>query len=173
VGLAKSGKLPNDIPASPSQTYKNNGWLGMGDWLGTGRIANSRKKHRSFEEARKFVRSLRFNSGKEWHIYAKSDQRPSDIPTNPHRTYRDSGWSGMGNWLGSWTVSNALREFRPFQEARNFTRTLNLRTWNDWVSFVKSGRLPNDIPSNPDKTYRETGWAGMKDWLESDAEHVD
>jgi len=30
----KSGKKPEDIPASPEKTYKEDGWKGMGDWLG-------------------------------------------------------------------------------------------------------------------------------------------
>jgi hypothetical protein len=35
----KSGRKPADIPYKPSRTYKNE-WKGMGDWLGTGRIAD-------------------------------------------------------------------------------------------------------------------------------------
>ena len=33
----------------------------MGDWLGTGTIANQQKEYRSFEDAREFVHSLKFN----------------------------------------------------------------------------------------------------------------
>jgi hypothetical protein len=35
----ESGKKPNDIPANPDNVYGNDGWSGMGDWLGTGRVA--------------------------------------------------------------------------------------------------------------------------------------
>jgi hypothetical protein len=31
---AKSSKKPADIPALPSRTYANDGWVGWGDWLG-------------------------------------------------------------------------------------------------------------------------------------------
>ena len=27
--------------------------------------------------------------------------RPTDIPSNPQKTYADKGWSGMPNWLGT------------------------------------------------------------------------
>jgi hypothetical protein len=32
-----SGRKPNDIPSAPDRIYANDGWAGMGDWLGTGR----------------------------------------------------------------------------------------------------------------------------------------
>ena len=37
--MPRLGRLPADIPASPSRTYADKGWKGMGDWLGTGNIA--------------------------------------------------------------------------------------------------------------------------------------
>ena len=33
--MFKSGKLPPDIPAKPMRTYAVEGWVGLGDWLGT------------------------------------------------------------------------------------------------------------------------------------------
>jgi hypothetical protein len=36
---SKSGKRPNDIPANPNKIYKDE-WISLGDWLGTGSIAN-------------------------------------------------------------------------------------------------------------------------------------
>ena len=58
----KSGKKPDDIPANPHQIYANDGWAGMGDWLGTGTVATHLRQYRSFKEARAFVRSLGLKS---------------------------------------------------------------------------------------------------------------
>ena len=44
----KSGNKPDDIPSNPNTVYKNNGYLNSGDWLGTGYIALSKRKYRSF-----------------------------------------------------------------------------------------------------------------------------
>ncbi len=33
--LHGKGKKPKNIPASPYRTYKDKGWVSMGDWLGT------------------------------------------------------------------------------------------------------------------------------------------
>jgi hypothetical protein len=37
--LCGRGRRPDDIPAAPDQTYRNDGWLNWGEWLGTGTVA--------------------------------------------------------------------------------------------------------------------------------------
>ena len=54
----KSGKKPNDIPIGPRSAYKDKGWISMGDWLGTGRIADQYKVYRDFEKVKEFVQKL-------------------------------------------------------------------------------------------------------------------
>ena len=71
----------------------------------------------------------------------------------------------MGDWLGTGTVASHLRQYRPFEEARSFARSQGLRSGKEWREFIQSGRLPADIPANPNKTYKDAGWAGMGDWL--------
>ena len=163
--LQKSGRLPPDIPASPGQTYKSKGWISMGDWLGTGIIATSRRIFRPFMEARNFARDLGLRTIEEWSALCRSGRLPTDIPTHPARTYADKGWVGIGDWLGTGRVANRLKEFRSFPQARDFARSLKLKSGTDWRIFTKSGRLPADIPANPNQTYRNKGWAGMGDWL--------
>jgi hypothetical protein len=41
--MQTKGRLPDDMPACPNQTYPDRGWKGMGDWLGTGRTRHARK----------------------------------------------------------------------------------------------------------------------------------
>src|SRR5262249_20753472 len=65
----KSGKKPDDIPADPVKVYANDGWAGMGDWLGTGTVAPRLRQYRSFKEARAFVRGLELKSNIEWLAY--------------------------------------------------------------------------------------------------------
>ena len=36
---------PLDIPTNPRVIYMNKGWVGFGDWLGTGRIASKDFEH--------------------------------------------------------------------------------------------------------------------------------
>ena len=98
--------LPKDIPAKPNRVYKGKGWDSMGDWLGTNRVANYKRKFKSFEEARKFVRSLGLKSQIDWRKYNKGElkhlpKRPDDIPVGPDAVYREKGWRGYSDWLGN------------------------------------------------------------------------
>jgi Helicase conserved C-terminal domain/Type III restriction enzyme, res subunit len=98
----KSGKLPSDIPATPERVYEGLGWVSSGDWLGTGTVASSKRRFLSFEKAREFVRACGFQTKTEYQEWARSNERPSDIPALPPRTYASTGWLGWGDWLGAY-----------------------------------------------------------------------
>src|SRR5215204_757529 len=154
----------------------------MGDWLGNDTLR--RGQWRPFEEARVFVRSLGLESSAQWFEYARSDKKPRDIPSSPHESYAKSGWISWGDWLGTGYVANQRREYRPFEEARAFVRSLGIRYTEEWREYVKSGKEPDDIPANPDEVYsnrwkrrQHSGgehtnaieaqgeWRGWADWL--------
>jgi hypothetical protein len=61
----------------------------------------SKKKFRDFKSAREFARGLKFRNNKEWREYCKSGNKPDDMPSNPERKYKDKGWIGYGDWLGT------------------------------------------------------------------------
>ena len=160
----KSGNEPNDIPADAFAVYSNDGWAGMGDWLGTGRNRLHRGPYRPFKEARAFVHGLKLKSAAEWSEYCKSGTRPKDIPSNPNQKYVNDGWVGYGDWLGTGAISPRLRKFRPFKEARAFARSLKLNSNYEWVEYWKSAKVP-DLPAYPNQTYANDGWTGWGDWL--------
>jgi Phage-integrase repeat unit len=165
IAYCKSGMKPGDIPATPHSVYVDDGWIGIGDWLGTGTVAPHLRKYRSFQDARTFARSLGLKSGVEWQAYCKSGRMPDDIPATPVNVYANNGWAGIGDWLGTGSVSNQLRQFQSFKDARQFARRLGLKSWAQWSTYCKSGKKPPDIPSHPNRTYADTGWAGLRDWL--------
>jgi predicted helicase len=166
---------PDDIPGHPNQTYRGKGWAGMGDWLGTGRVADQDRKYLSFKEAREFVRKLKLGSNKEWRRYCGGyrhdlPNKPDDIPSNPSNTYRDKGWKGYGDWLGTGRISNSNRVYLSFVKARKVVRHLKLKNRTEWMLYCK-GELdgyspkPDNIPTNPNRSYRDKGWEGFSDWL--------
>ena len=159
-----SGKKPDDIPTAPGGTDADAGWLGMGDWLGTGTVATYLHQYRSFKKARAFVRSLSLKSQNDWVIYCKSGKKPDDIPVHPDRTYAKMSWVGYGDWLGTGTVATRSRQYRAFKKARAFVRDLGLKSGADWFNYCNSGKKPDDIPA-PSGTYADAGWLGMGDWL--------
>ena len=63
----------------------------------------------------------------------------------------------------------AKLSWRPFEEAREFVRALELNGQDGWNDY-KAGRLNNlpakplDIPSTPNEVYENSGWDGFGDW---------
>ena len=174
--LADQRPRPDDIPAFPRGIYKDQGWMGYDDWLGTGKY--SRKNARPFKKARDFVHRLELETQAEWTRYCKGelpDKRPKpyDIPASPNKTYQGKGWQGMGDWLGTGNIAPFLREFRPLKKARGFVRTLKLKNQLEWQAYCR-GDLPDkppkpdDIPSEPNQVYEDKGWGGLSDWLGTD-----
>jgi superfamily II DNA or RNA helicase len=102
----KSGKLPANIPAMPGRVYKDSGWISMGDWLGTDEVASTKRQFRPFNETRAFVRARGFRNKTEHDTWARTDNRPADIPALPSRTYAKTGWLCWGDYLGTFNQWN-------------------------------------------------------------------
>src|SRR5262249_9494532 len=52
----KTNTRPIDIPRAPDHVYAGAGWVGWGDWLGTGTVAPRYREYRPFKKARAFAR---------------------------------------------------------------------------------------------------------------------
>jgi hypothetical protein len=148
------------------------GWISIGDWLGTGRIAAQKREFWSYQEAQEFVQKLKLKSDTEWKLYVKGKLpnlpvKPDGIPSSPNKTYKGKGWTSLGNWLGTGKIADQLRIYRPFKEALKFVRSLNLKSRRYWRAYCVSGK-PDDIPAKPDVTYRGKGWVSMVHWLGND-----
>ena len=155
----KSGKRPDDIPSNPERVYKNK-FLGFIDWLGTGNLRHNPNLFRNFEDARKFAQSLNLKGEKEWKEFCKSDKKPLDVPSSPWVKYKSNGWKGMGDFLGTGNIATRNRIFLSFEDARKFAQSLNLTGINSWRKYSKLGKLPINIPSNPQICYKTefTNW---------------
>jgi predicted helicase len=161
----KSRRCPIDIPSSPHLTYKNYGWVSLGDWLGTNRIANQDRIWMDFNKANFYVKSLNLKNNKDWRAFAKSAKRPSNIPSSPDVVYLNSGWSNWGDWLGTYSLSSKEVQYLEFSEARSYVRQLNLKNYTEWRAFARSNNRPNNIPSDPNEKYKNDGWISLGDWL--------
>jgi superfamily II DNA or RNA helicase len=163
--FSKSNKLPSDIPATPSTVYLSSGWNGYGDWLGTGRIANTMRRYLPFNEARKIVHGFNLMSQKDWKDFKRDGKLPIEIPTHPNEIYKTQGWISWGDWFGTNTIATSERTFRFFNDARSYVHKLKIKSNTEWRQYCKLGKLPLDIPTNPHRTYKDSGWNGYGDWL--------
>ena len=118
-----------------------------------------------FAEALSVARSRGLASQKEWQAWCKAGMRPSNVHSNPHKFYKDGGWQGWGHWLGTGNVNSANKEFLPFEEALAAARSLGLANKKEWEVWRKSGARPPNVPSAPDRIYKDHGWQGLGHWL--------
>ena len=138
----------------------------------------NKKTWRPLEEAREFARSLNLSGVREWKQYCKSNKKPDDIPSYPDKIYKNDSWKGMIDWLGdedripepvSEEAKRKISEtkkksWKPFDEARGFVRSLQLKNTREWEEYRNSGKKPDDIPSHPNVIYKND-WISWSDWL--------
>ncbi|MDC1199764.1 DEAD/DEAH box helicase family protein [Flavobacteriaceae bacterium] len=161
----KSKSFPENIPIKPDWVYRNSGWKSWGDFLGTGNIASFNKVYLSYNEAQHQIRKLKLKGWKGWRIFTKSKEFPNNIPKNPHSVYKNKGWSDMSTFLGDKVSHKKTLRSRKFVLAREFVRSLNLTSGNDWKKYCESGKKPFDIPKTPNSVYKNKGWKGWADFL--------
>lgn len=162
--FAASIKRPFDIPSNPSSTYKNEGWISYGDWIGTGSVASIYTDFYSYEEAEKEVHSLGIKNQNEYHNLKTNGSLSQKLPYTPERTYKNNGWESWSKWLGTENIATQKREYREFKSARAFIHSLEFKTKSDWTNYTKSGLKPKDIPTTPNKVY-EGDFISFQDWL--------
>lgn len=128
-------------------------------------MSNKKRQFLPFEEAREFIRAQKLTTCAEWAQFSKHG-RPADIPSDPRRVYSKQ-WKGYRDWFGA-----KERLYLPFEEARAYTHTLNLKSMADWISWSQSGNRPSNIYSSPENMYAGKGWVNWGDWLGTGVVHA-
>lgn len=174
---------PEDIPTNVARKFADEGWKGYKDFLQSNIHRLNFSKFKPYAEAKEFIHSLNLKDYKDWHKYISGElsnlpEKPSDIPANPSGVYKESGWTGIGDWIGSDAFAYAHLDYRKFSEAKKFVRQLGLTSSVEWVAYCKGefdhlSSKPSDIPANVVRKYEGKGWKGFKDFLWSDKHRKD
>lgn len=141
----KAWKKPQGMPSHPELAYKAAGWEGWGDFLGTDLL--------TFSKARTLARAQGFKNGDEFIAW----RRPQRIPRAPDQVYKNSGWRGWGDFLGTGNIANYNMLFLSFTKARSLARSQRFTCSEEF----KAWKRPTGMPSNPNRSYQNLGW---KDW---------
>jgi superfamily II DNA or RNA helicase len=157
----KSKKFPTNLPKSPDNVYQEKGWVSWPDFLG---YESKFQNWLSYNDALKIVHEIGLKSQKEWFEYTKSDNYNLQIPKTPARFYKTE-WNNWGEWLGTKTIAPQNKTFLDFKEAKKVMSELQVKNTDEWKKARKAGRIPENIPSNPDKKYKDHGWTGWADFL--------
>jgi len=171
--FSKSNKKPLDIPVTPWRVYKNDGWVSLGDWLGTGYVATSQRNYLSYNEAREFVSQLGLKSLSEWDRYCKGKldgllPKPSNIPNAPIVVYsKQSTWVSVGDFLGTGSIQTQQKVYLSYKDASDFAKRLNIKSVRDWQIMRRDHPelFPDKIPGSPQNTYKNRGWISWGEFL--------
>ena len=121
----------------------------------------------SYLEAVDKLREFKIQTASEYTRLHINGQLPEGLPINPKMVYENQDWRSWGYFLGR-TIGS---RFLPFEEAHAKIAELisddfNSHTHQGWLKWCRTGKRPDDVPSNPDKVYRpEGGWKGWKHWM--------
>ena len=160
--LCNSKNFPKDVPKTPMHVYANElKGKGLGYWYGTNKKSNHDIVWRPFEEARGFVRKLEFQNTEEYNKWAKTDQKPQNIPTAPKRIYAE--FSTMEDWLGN--KERKQINYLNYFEAKKWAKSKKILTGAMWQKLSSQNKIPKNIPKAPAQFYDE--WEGWPKFLET------
>jgi hypothetical protein len=153
-----SKERPDFIPTHPVNTYKEE-WIDWFDFLGL-------QKKCSYGDAKKFAHSLNVQSRTDWFDFHKKGKIPKNIPKYADESYINDGWVSWGDFLGTGNLSGSQlhTKFRSFEDAREFVKSLKIKTEPEWQKWCKNHERPKDVPFSPEKTYKKQ-WTTMGDWF--------
>ena len=156
-----SDSFPDFLPKCPDNSYKNKGWVSWPDFLG---YDSKFQDWLNYDDALKIVHSKGIKSQKEWFEYTKSDTFDNQLPKTPVSVYKKE-WKGWGEWLGTFVVAPQNKVFVDYATAKNILNALGIKNSSEWRIAREQNRIPGNIPSNPDKKYKDNGWKSWADFL--------
>jgi superfamily II DNA or RNA helicase len=146
-----------NLPVSPESVYKNDGWISLGDFLGTNFIATKNKKYPTYEDAKIIVHSLNIKSGNAWRDFTKTQKfKTLNLPVGPELAYSSKGWVSWGDFLGTGIIAVSKLVFKSYEEAKVDVHRLNLKSQKEWYDFTKTEDFKSlKLPATPSVVYKD------------------
>lgn len=142
------------LAACPHLTYSDAGWTNWYDFLGN----EKSDFYSTYAEAQVAARILGIKSLAE---YRKGYCEDPKLAAKPNRTYANVGWIDWYNFLG-----NEKPDLYPtYVEARAAVQALGIKNRPE---YLKRYREDPKLPASPDKTYSDSGWTDLYDFLGTD-----
>ena len=153
-----------NLPYKPQNSYKNKGWVSWGDYLGTGYIADSKKKNVfvSYKSAKKIVKKENIKSLSEYEIFInKDDSKKYNLPKTLAVFYKDKGWTTSADFFE--TDNFYKKDFPTYENAKKLLINENIKSKSEFENWVKTTK--KNIPKSPWGYYQNKGWISWPDFL--------
>jgi hypothetical protein len=155
----KNNILPDYISRNPVEVYKNRGWVSWIDFLGTNNTYDNNVNYLTYDDAKLIIKDYELKTIVDYKNVVKNDSIPHNIPNRPERYYKNRGWLGWGDFLGSNRIANQNKEFMTYDEFKEIINSLNIKSGYEFNKKRKDIRNINEkIPSNPNIHYKNKGW---------------
>jgi superfamily II DNA or RNA helicase len=152
---SRSENLDKRIPRAPEVAYHDVGWKGLGDWIGTDRIADQFREYLSFEDARKFMIKNGIRNYDQW-LEFRIKNNIQNIPFKLERTY-SADWKGTKHFFST--------EIPSYEQAKEIIQKYKLKSSREYFKFVKNDSDSLNLPGVPYRFYKNTGWKDWQDFL--------
>lgn len=106
----------------------------------------SPQHYASFDDARKYARSLKISKMKHWLQHCKKE-KPENIPRYPDHVYKGKGWEGWKSWLDKAYDADEFRARRKFTSSLDLEK-IYLRNLGDYkvlLALSKNSELPSKL----------------------------
>lgn len=152
-------------PIDPRKFYGINIWNGWSDFLN--KPIHKKKLNNlyySFDECKSEIKKLGIKSKNDFYSKIKNIIRTNiRIPYSPPKIYKDA-WISWGDFLSTNRIQDNIKEYLPYDMAKEWARSLNLKMYKEW-KVLDLNKIPDNIPKKPEKTYKLKGWVDYEDWL--------
>lgn len=121
-----------------------------------------------YEEAKKFVKTLKLKSVDEWRAYCNGEfkhlpTKPINLPTAVYNVYKNDGFTNFCDFLGM-SDKSRNKQYAPLSEVKKIFKKHNIKSTKQWIEFCKNGNKPTNIPRNLFLTYsKDKDWKGFSD----------
>lgn len=114
-----------------------------------------------YKQARRYVKTLKIKTKRQWADHVRSGRKPDSIPARPDHVYKKSGdWISWVKFFDKFDYRSKHRKFRTYEECKKYAQSLKLPNGKVWNKLYKQRKIPLDIPCNVRQTFKDEfeGW---------------
>jgi hypothetical protein len=123
----------------------------------------------SYSDTKNWIKkNINANSSREWFKLTKENKIPDFIPNAPQDVYNKE-WISWNDFLDSNNKKPSDYKYITLNESKKYVNeNFKVKSKLEWRDLVLSGKIPESIPSRPERYYKNRGWTSWGDFFGTD-----